>query len=176
MNRRRGTAILGVLVTLFLALSAGLFATPAAAAGLTPRDCKDVVFGDRKLSFCVRGWVDATNDNTRAVVEVHTYAWSGGRWIDSRSQSVTVNAALFAKDDGFQYVWGQDAAEKCRINGPAGTVGCSVPNTARVAFYSPGERYDGRRLYAGVYHVSFRDDRGVAHHSNSSLSQVWAEW
>jgi hypothetical protein len=107
---------------------------------------------------------------------MHTYRWNGVRWVDAPSQSITLNAAGLWSDGGVNTSWGQDARERCRLNGPGGTVTCSVRNVTRIALYSPNQRYNGFRFYAGVYDVSWRDDRGVAHYSRSDLSQVWAEW
>jgi hypothetical protein len=43
-------------------------------------------------------------------------------------------------------------------------VGCSVPNTVRVAFYGPAIATPGFDAHVTlVYRVSWRDDRGVAH-------------
>ena len=128
------------------------------------------------------GPLDATNDHTRAVVEMHSYRWVGGGvpggWVDSTSRSMTVRVALMANDRNLQYTWGAIGSEACRVNGPGGPVACSVPNTSRVAFYSPNETPSGTTWYAGIYEVSFRDAAGVAHYYNRSdrLQMITETW
>jgi hypothetical protein len=149
----------------------GMVSSPAHAAGLTPRKCMTILTGDkvRRLDVCARGWVSSDGKTTRAVVEMHTYALLGGinDWVDSTSQSITIEQAkLYGTSAAILQVWGQVAPEKCRVNGPGGTVGCSVPNTARVAFYGPAHTITSggaHRFYSSVEHVSWRDDRGLAH-------------
>ena len=162
--------------SLVLALGAVLATVglqPASAA-LTERECMAFVTGDstRMLSVCTRGWIDATGSQTRAVVEMHTYVWSPGYpggWADSVSRSITLNIA-FRYNDIFDPVdhWGNDSTNdtNCRINGPSGRIGCSVPNTARVAFYSAV--WNRRASYNNneVWSVSWRDDRGQAHYAD----------
>ena len=152
------------------------------AHALTPRLCKTIYTGDyvRRLDVCHRGWVSDAALYTRGVVEMHTYAWSNSNgWVDSRSQSITVNWAWNDRNGTEVANWGQDRTQKCRVNGPAGRVACSVPNTVRVAFYGP-------QLYAPnwdqwvqcTYKVSWRDDRGVPHTpvyiNDPQCSPVWS--
>lgn len=173
-------AMVGLLAGSLVAVSPGL----AHADVLTPRKCADpIISGDgvRRLDVCARGWKDSSNTWTRPVVEMHTYARSFNNvWVDSRSRSITLEGANL---EGFGYnpwpngpweqvaVWGQQGAQQpggnCRVNGPGGSVGCSVPNTIRVAFYGPVIWAGDAPLFVTlVYTVSWRDDRGVAH-SNS---------
>ena len=105
---------------------------------------------------------------TRSVVEIHTYELLGGinDWVDSRSQSITMNdAATRRADTGAPIAhWGQDLWQNCRINGPGGNVGCSVPNTVRVSFYGPRVSAPNYNSFeTAVFEVSWRDDRGVKH-------------
>jgi hypothetical protein len=150
-------------------------AAPAAAGGLNAaRTCANFETGDhlRMLSACTRYWVDDTITQVRGVVEMHTYASVNGSWVDSTSQSVTINYAVFnilgATGNNTFTRFGNDiSGTTCRINGPAGTIGCSVPNTARVAFYSAGVNgafdlfHDNLETCADK--LSWRDDRGQAH-------------
>jgi hypothetical protein len=178
-SRRLLSALAAVLLsTATLVVSAG-----PAQAGLTGRRCTSRTAGAYRLDFCVRGWVDAGNDHTRGVVEMHTYRYipggPNGGWVDSTSQSITLNFAAIANPNeyGLPYSWGNTGAETgCRVNGPAGRVGCSVPNTARVAFYSKDNASDGRTWTARVHDVSFRDAQGVAHRFVSDAPVLEASW
>jgi hypothetical protein len=168
MMKRGRTAVahLAVAVVLagsLLAVSAG----SASADTLTERKCDVLVSGDyvRKLDVCVRGWYDTNGFITRGVVEMHTYKWVGeAGWVDSTSQSITLETAANRRNGSTKLIWGQLQTDKCRINGPGGSVGCSVPNTSRVAFYGPamaagyGDTWNTRSQS-----VSWRDDRGVPH-------------
>jgi hypothetical protein len=172
-------AVVGLLARSLVAVIPG----PAHAAFLTPRQCADpIISGDgvRRLDVCARGWNDGSSQYTRAVVEMHTYAWVGGganQWVDSRSRSITLESANqdCCGNDPWQNnwdtiaVWGQQqggfpGGDYCRVNGPGGSVGCSVPNTIRVAFYGPARftPFEDRFVTLAAT-VSWRDDRGVAH-------------
>jgi hypothetical protein len=160
-------------------LAGGLIAVvPAPAkAPLTLRACtsdtgEDIVTGDgvRKLSVCSRGWVNGNPaSQTRGVVEMHTYAWVGGganRWVDSRSQSITIESAeVFGWPAHPAVDWGQLEGGNCRVNAPNGSTGCSVANAVAVDFYGPGIAVAGRGdpFNNSVFTVSWRDDRGVQH-------------
>jgi hypothetical protein len=177
--RRTVLARIAVLVLLAASLVAVL-PGPAHAAVLKPRRCADpIITGDgvRYLSVCARGWVDDANEVTRSVVEMHTYKWIGGgtqKWVDSTSQSITMEFAQLHccgpdAGGGWELVqsWGQwysGNGPKCRVNGPAGTPSCSVPNTYRVAFYGPAFSPSSLISFrTAVTYVSWRDDRGIAH-------------
>jgi hypothetical protein len=97
---------------------------------------------------------------------MHTYALVTGRneWVDSRSQSITLNSAVLFNDSSTDYYYGQDVTQNCRINGIGGPVGCSVPHTYRVAFWGPHVIPHGEDFVNILHHVSWRDDRGLAHH------------
>lgn len=175
--------VVSALSTLLLGAASLVVSASPAQAGLTERRCTARTEGAYKLDFCVRGWVDAGNDHTRGVVEMHTYRYvaggPNGGWLDSTSQSITLNFAVMDNTSGFgfPYSWGNTGAEtSCRINGPAGRVGCSVPNAARVAFYSKDNASNGRTWTARVYDVSFRDAQGVAHRFFSDLPVLEASW
>jgi hypothetical protein len=155
--------VAAVLAGSLLAIGAG----SAHADTLTERHCDVLVSGDyvRKLDVCVRGWYDTQGFVTRGVVEMHTYKWVGvPGWVDSTSQSITIETAYILRNQKLLLYWGQSESQKCRVNGPGGSVGCSVPNTSRVAFYGP-------QMVAGYgdtwetwsWVVSWRDDRGVPH-------------
>jgi hypothetical protein len=173
---RRAFARLAVVALLAGSLVA-VIPAPAQAARLTPRKCADpIISGDgvRRLDVCARGWVHESNSITRGVVEMHTYEQvSNGGWVDSRSQSITLEFASHdccGTDDWPAgnwdplLDWGQQPGGNCRVNGPGGSVGCSVPNTVRVAFYGPAIATPGFDAHVTlVYRVSWRDDRGVAH-------------
>ena len=161
-------AVVAMLAGTLLAVTAG----SAHADTLTPRACDSLVTGDyvRRLNVCVRGWYDTSGLATRSVVEMHTYKWVDSPipgWVDSRSQSITIETASTIRDDGndiTESAWGQSITQNCRVNGPGGSVGCSVPNTVRVAFYGP-EWFAGygSSWVTASYYVSWRDDRGVPH-------------
>ena len=165
-----------------VALIAGCLVTAVpgpAEAQLTLRKCtsdtsEDIVSGDgvRKLSVCSRGWVNGNPaTQTRGVAEMHTYALVAGRWVDSRSRSITIEDAVVAWYDGTNWQhylsWGQSVPSggNCRVTGPNGSVGCSVPNTVAVDFYSAGIGVSGLATpwRNTALTVSWRDDRGVAH-------------
>ena len=157
-RRRLRYAVAVLLLTPLLGL-----APPAqAATGLTERSCADFITGDyvRKLSVCSRGWDSPST--TRGVIEMHTYAFvtGAGYWVDSRSQSITVNYAVLSGSNGYTE-WGTRQGATCRVDSPAGRVACSVPNVTRVAFYSPASRTITNENEVCI--VSWRDDRGVAH-------------
>ena len=158
-----------------------VFPKLARADELKPRNCDFLVSGDyvRRLDVCARGWVNTGATATRGVIEMHTYEWRDGPipgWYDSRSQSITIEAAQNIRNDSFLFYWGQAQTKKCRINGPAGSVGCSVPNTYRVAFYSPEMSAPyGDRWWTGSLIVSWRDDRGVPH-SQQGLEVASPTW
>lgn len=171
VRRARGRLhrVVVVAFTLLLAATSLTMTAAPAHAGLTPRTCSHRVSGDGnyRLDFCVRGWIDATNDHTRAVVEMHTYRYVAavpGHWVDSPSQSITVDSASVGNYRGVLYAWGAKASKKCRINHPTGgRVGCTAVNTSRVAFFSPDNAAAGTTWWAGVYEVSWRDASGAAH-------------
>lgn len=174
---RRGfarIAVVGLLTGCLVAVVPG----PAKAGQLTLRKCTsdtgdDIYRGDgmRKLSVCSRGWVNANPaTSTRGVVELHTYRWNGAAWVDSVSQSISLELARVDREDAPNYwvpevPYGQEHGGNCRVNGPGGSVGCSVPNTDRVAFYSPAVATAGVGVgYRNVTHrVSWRDDQGFPH-------------
>ena len=165
---RRAFARLAVVALLAVALVA-VIPGSAHADSLTSRTCQAIHSGDgvRRLDVCARGWVNNGPTLTRSVVEMHTYAWSNSNgWIDSRSQSITMNDAITrAPAPGPWYArWGQDISGNCRVNGPGGSVACSVPNTTRVAFYGPAVSAPNYQPFqTEVFEVSWRDDRGVPH-------------
>lgn len=143
---------------------------PGTSSGgtLTPRSCHTILSGDgvRRLDVCARGWVSDAALYTRGVVEMHTYAWNNG-WFDSRSQSITMEWADNFRDGDRVATWGQSAVGGCRVNGPGGTVACSVANTVRVAFYGPQLLASNFNHWWTTAHVvSWRDDRGVAHRNH----------
>ncbi len=166
-------AVVGLLAGSLVAV----LPVPAHADELKPRKCADpIISGDgvRRLDVCARGWVNTGSTATRGVLEMHTYARSFNNvWVDSRSQSITVEQAFvdaggaepWPQGSWFNVkTWGQYYGGNCRVNGPGGSVGCSVPNTIRVAFYSPQIDAPNVTTYATtVISVSWRDDRGVAH-------------
>jgi hypothetical protein len=114
---------------------------------------------------------------------MHTYRYipggPNGGWVDSVSQSITFNFGSMDSSSPLVdiYSWGNTGAEtNCRINGPAGQVGCSVPNTARVAFYSKDNASNGYTWTVRVNDVSFRDAQGVAHRFFSDAPVLAVSW
>jgi hypothetical protein len=106
----------------------------------------------------------------RGRVVIATYRWvSGLEWYPVTSQTITLEAAFlhdFDKDPNvatrrFGKNYGND---KCRIGSPGGPIGCSVPNTHRVTFYSPAWNVDAKdEMRTDVGIVSWRDDQGFPH-------------
>jgi hypothetical protein len=168
---RRGRTVLArVAVVVLLAGSlVALSRGPAHADTLTSRYCDYLMTGDlvRKLDVCVRGWISGDGNLTRGVIEMHTYKWVNAPiydWVDSRSQSITIESASDKRNGYSMEAWGQQWGGHCRVNGPGGSVGCSVPNAIRVAFYGP--QYSAPyvdKWETSSWLVSWRDDRGVPH-------------
>jgi hypothetical protein len=179
----------GTLVTARPAAASALVTTrPAAvtATGLTPgRNCDNILTGDRlrMLSVCARGYVGALY--TYGVVEMHTYRWlsvcpnlvgdaatSPGCWLDSTSQSITLNIAELGhhhtSGSTIDWWWGNDMAmsHRCQVDSIGGRTACSVANTVRVAYYSApfADDHCGALWWTSVWKVSWRDDRGQAHY------------
>jgi hypothetical protein len=145
-------------------------ASPAAAGLSSTRTCKNVETGDhmRKLSFCARVWVsDAAATQSRGVVEMHTYKWVDYTgWVDSVSQTITVNSARFyANSTTYRNSFGNDVSSTtCRVNGASSSqIACSVPNTYRVAFYGTAVNGVYQSFRTCVDTVTWRDDRGDPH-------------
>jgi hypothetical protein len=158
-------AVVGLLAGSLVAVIPG----PAHAGTLTERSCHTIPSGDqvRRLDVCARGWISTPDyAYTRGVVEMHTYKLLGGinDWVDSTSQSITMEVAANTRDGPEVARWGQSVSGNCRVNGPGGSVGCSVPNTYRVAFYGPQLLASNVNTWGtSVFVVSWRDDRGVRH-------------
>jgi hypothetical protein len=170
-------AVVALLAGSLLVVVAG----PAHAGSLTPRTCRTTQANDRRLDVCARGWVNTGPTYTRGVVEMHTYAWQAGTqtWVDSTSQSITVNEGwVWRADQGAIAHFGNNVSSStCRINGPSGTIGCSVPNTYRVAFYSAAiNAPNWNPFQTEVGKVSWRDDRGTAHYVDwwTNNNQLWS--
>jgi hypothetical protein len=155
-----------------------------ASAGLTPgRNCANFDDPDgRRLSVCARGWVaDGGAYQWRGVVEMHSYILVNGHPVDVTAQSITVNQATFwpMNADGKAIIpggipFGQDQQQRCRVNSPTSSqITCSVPNTGRVAFYSPAFNGVAQGGQLEIYKVSWRDDLGRPwiHESGSPSSQ-----
>jgi hypothetical protein len=172
---RLGRTMLARIAVVALLASCLVAVVPGPAkAQLTLRKCTsdtndDIVTGDRvrKLSVCSRGWVNGNPaSQTRGVVEMHTYAKVNGVWVDSRSQSITIESAeVFGWPATPAVDWGQVEGGNCRVNAPNGSTGCSVANAVAVDFYGPGIAVAGRgdAFDNSVFTVSWRDDRGVQH-------------
>lgn len=146
---------------------------PASALPLTSRNCRTILTGDglRRMDVCARGWISNGLDQTRGVVEMHTYRKSGSSWVDSTSQSITLNGAYVRCCPDYQAIaaWGNEYNNNssCRIDGPNGTVGCMVKNDYRVAYYSARISAPGSSaFYTEVFKVSWRDDRGIPHYKD----------
>jgi hypothetical protein len=89
-----------------------------------------------------------------------------GVWVDSRSQSITIESAeVFGWPAHPAVDWGQVEGGNCRVKAPNGSTGCSVANAVAVDFYGPGIAVAGRGdpFDNSVFSVSWRDDRGVPH-------------
>lgn len=175
MRRRGFGRVARALVAGVVAVPAvvGLSATPAAAELTPSRTCANFVTGDsvRMLSICARGYISSAPGLTSGVVETHTFKWQQEPgWVDSRSQSISVNDAILygahANTYGFGTTYGQGT---CLINSYKGPRGCGVPNATRVAYYSDlsPRSLSGILNATQVLTVSWRDDRGIAHYVRS---------
>jgi hypothetical protein len=168
------------------ALLAGALVTldsGSAHAALTPRNCRTTITGDgvRRLDVCARGWVNSGPTVTRGVVEMHTYRLVASGWVDTGSQTITINDAVVRRADSGTWVarFGQNiSGTSCRIDGPSGPVGCLVRNDVRVAFYSAQiSAPNFNPFQTVVYTASWRDDRGIPHVVNYNPplgSPVWS--
>jgi len=142
-------------------------ASPASAGLSATRNCKNFETAGytRKLSICARVWIsDPYATQSRGVVEMHTYKWVDYvGWVDSVSQSITVNSARFYADSTtYRVSFGNNiSSTTCRVNGPSSSqIACSVPNTYRVAFYGPAVNGVYQSFRTCVDTVSWRDDQG----------------
>jgi hypothetical protein len=163
MGVRRVLYGLSVLVVATSAVIVG----PAAAYAAEPRTCRNFYTGDdsRRLSVCVSWWFDSTYANQRALVEMHTYVGTRSGWVDSRSQTITLNLATWTSSAG-PVVWGTNGGSgSCRLNSTSGPNACGGTNTVRVAVYSAVHpfTFTSRRTNT-VWRASWRDDRGIAHY------------
>jgi hypothetical protein len=135
------TTLVRLAVVALLAGSMVAVASPPAHAALTSRSCKTILTGDglRRMDVCARGYINGPADQTRGVVEMHTYRKSGSSWVDSRSQTITLKEAIvYCCGVSSVVKWGaSNGNTTCRIDGPGGTIGCMVKNDYRVAYYSP---------------------------------------
>jgi hypothetical protein len=108
-------------------------------------------------------------DQHPRVVELHTYALIRNEWVDSVSQSISLELAHMQQLGSSGWfaakVYGQEQGGNCRVNGPGGSVGCSVAHTASVDFYGPALATTGVGLkFRNVaWRVSWRDDQGFPH-------------
>jgi hypothetical protein len=159
-----------VQVPLVLAVAALLFVAWPADAGDTA--CRrlepDIERGDhlRMLRVWVCGYSSDSGVAERGRVIMATYRRVGNDWYSVTSQTITLESAdLFdTKDDtgiDFGKLHGNDT---CRIGSPAGSIGCSVPNTKRVTFYGPAWNVPpGHQMFTTAFYVSWRDDQGSPH-------------
>ena len=163
MNRK----LIVVLLTLCVGFVGLVMAPTSASARLTDRECHDYdTSNNRRLSVCARVWFsDEDYHYSRAVVEMHTYILVNGYPVaDSKSTSITINYASYdAIGAGYLFFGNNESSTTCRINGPAGRVGCSQPATSRVAFYSAVRENIFQNFKTCVRMISFRDDQGIAH-------------
>ena len=136
MGRMR-RAVLSVGLSVALAGLAVTGAAPA-SAGLTPsRTCKNFDTGDhvRRLSICARIWFNDTINQSRGVVEMHTYVLVNGHWTDVTSQSITVNFASFNGADNlgrlqFALAFGNSVSSP-QVRPPAGSTVQAAASPAR---------------------------------------------
>jgi hypothetical protein len=148
----------------------GLAAQSLAQGDSPLRTCENFYTGDgsRRLSVCASYWLDAVDPSFgyhRALVEMHTYVGTRAGWVDSRSQSITLNLATW-NPGGASVTWGTNGGTTTsRINSPSGAIGCGATNTVRVAFYSAVRNFSPIGAHNNtVWQASWRDDRGVAHY------------
>jgi hypothetical protein len=175
---RSGRTMLARIALVALLASSLVAVLPGPAkAQLTQRNCTsdtgdDILRGDglRKLSVCSRGWVNGNPaTSTRGVVELHTHALIRNEWVDSVSQSISLELAHMQQLGSSGWfaakVYGQEQGGNCRVNGPGGNVGCSVAHTDSVDFYGPALATAGVGLkFRNVaWRVSWRDDQGYPH-------------
>jgi hypothetical protein len=75
MRLGRTTLVRLAVVALLAGSMVAIASPPASATGLTSRRCRTILTGDglRRMDVCARGWVSGGVDQTRGVVEMHTY-------------------------------------------------------------------------------------------------------
>jgi hypothetical protein len=157
-------------VPLVLAVAALLFVAWPTDAGDMPCDEPyEIQRGDhlRLLRVWPCGYTNDSGIAERGRIIMATYRWvSKLEWYPVTSQSITLEYAVLwdTRDEtgiGFGKSWWNDT---CRIGSPAGAIGCSVPNTHRVTFYSRAWNVPpGHQLYTLSRLVSWRDDEGYPH-------------
>jgi hypothetical protein len=156
---------------LMLAVAAILVVAWPADAGDTPCTALPVKIerGDhqRLLRVWACGYSSDSGVAERGRIVMATYRkLSDGSWYPVTSQSLTLEEATLwdTKDEtgiGFGQYWGNDT---CRIGSPAGSIGCSVPNTHKVTFYSRAwDVPPGHQMFTVPIWVSWRDDQGNPH-------------
>ena len=150
--------------------------TGTASAGLTtPPNCHDYnTTNNRQLSVCVQSWQsDAGAAQSRGVVTMHSYLLVNGRRAgDVVSKSITINRAFFSPGSAALIAFGQDnGSGTCRVNSPSGSwITCSVPNTARVQYYSTAYPGHASKYVTTATRISFRDDTNTPHTWDVNLS------
>jgi hypothetical protein len=155
---------------LMLAVAALLFVALPADAGDTPCTAVpvEILRGDklRLLRVWACGYSNDSGVAERGRIVMVTYRRTPDGWLAVTSQSITLEEATLwdTKDEtgiGFGQTWGHDT---CRIGSPAGSIGCSVPNTHKVTFYSRSWNVPpGHQMFTAPIWVSWRDDQGYPH-------------
>jgi hypothetical protein len=155
---------------LTLVVAALLFVAWPADAGDTP--CSkpaEIERGDhqRLLRVWACGYSSDSGVAERGRIVMATYRkLSDGSWYPVTSESITLeDSSLWDTKDQTLISFGKSYGnDTCRIGSPAGSIGCSVPNTPRVTFYSRAwDTPPGHQMFTDPFLVSWRDDQGYAH-------------
>jgi hypothetical protein len=152
--------MLAVAATLFVAWPADAAEHPCGAPAAIERGDKL-----RLLRVWACGYSNDAGVSERALIKMITYRkLSNGDWYPVTSKSITLHSATLCELFGDCISFGQSEAKDCRHGSPGGPIGCSVPNTHRVTFYSPAWNVDAKdEMRTDVGIVSWRDDQGFPH-------------
>jgi hypothetical protein len=166
---------------LMLVVAAILFVALPADAGNTPCSVPvELERGDhlRLLRVWACGYTNDSGVAERGRIVMRTYRKTREGWLAVTSQFITLEDAhlydLDSPDSGVAF--GQIRGGNCRVGSPAGSLGCSVPNTDEVTFYGPAwDRPAGHDMQTVSYSVSWRDDQGFPHAHRPAWAKSY-EW
>ena len=126
--------------------------------------------GSYRLIIISSGYNTPGNDDARGLSIMETEHWDGSAWVNSTSQSITLNGATlyYNGNPPFDVAvdFGQDSPMlgNCRrgsIQGPTGTVGCSTANLQNMYYYSEQVAHGVTNYQTQLWKVSARFANGV---------------
>jgi hypothetical protein len=172
---------------LVLAVAALLFVAWPADAGDKPCGAAyEIKRGDglRRLLVYACGYSNDDGIAERARIRIFPQAWDHTIrvWRSSTAQTITLEHAELrhtpAPNHPVHYYFGKATSaggsgnDTCRIGSPAGRIGCSVPNTNSVTFYSYARDFPaGHDMQSFGFSVSWRDDQGFPHADRPANAQ-----